>query len=146
MQTFVQVGFAFAMGMIMSIYLPMNSSVSRHLGSPLTATITFFLAALLTALLVFMFCGRIESLQKIRDVPAYLYLSGFISAFVVLGTTHLIPYLGARRFFILLLSGQIVMAIIVSHLGILESPKDPVSIKKITGASLVILGAWVSTS
>jgi transporter family-2 protein len=45
---------------------------------------------------------------------------------------------------ILLLSGPILMAIIVSHLGILESPRDPVTLKKILGATLVITGAFSS--
>jgi uncharacterized membrane protein YdcZ (DUF606 family) len=36
------------------------------------------------------------------------------------------------------------MAIVVSHLGILESPKDPITIKKVLGATLVIAGAILS--
>jgi uncharacterized membrane protein YdcZ (DUF606 family) len=38
------------------------------------------------------------------------------------------------------------MAVVVSHLGILEYPKDPVTLKKIIGATLVITGAALSTS
>jgi uncharacterized membrane protein YdcZ (DUF606 family) len=38
------------------------------------------------------------------------------------------------------------MAVIVSHFGILESPHDPINMKKLIGASLVIMGAIISTS
>jgi transporter family-2 protein len=79
-------------------------------------------------------------------VPKYLYLAGFISAFMIIGTTIIIPRIGARKFFILLLSGQILMALVVSHLGILESPEDPVTLKKLIGAALVVTGAALSTS
>ena len=65
---------------------------------------------------------------------------------MVLGTTFLIPKLGARRFFILTITGQILMAIIVSHFGALESPKDPITLKKLFGAALIIVGAAFSTS
>ena len=65
---------------------------------------------------------------------------------MILGTTFLIPHLGARKFFILLISGQIIMAIVVRHFGILESPKDPISMKKVIGASIVVMGAFISTS
>ena len=130
----------------MSIYLPMNSSVSRYVGSPVTANVTFFLTALLTSILIFLIHGPFDTVTRIKEVPTYLYLTGFISAFMILGTTFLIPHLGARKFFILLIAGQIITALAVSHFGILESPKDPTTMKKIIGASLVIVGAVVSTS
>jgi bacterial/archaeal transporter family-2 protein len=146
MQTLLFIGAAFVMGMIMSIYLPMNSSVSRYLGSSIAANVTFFLVAFITSLLILFFSGDTGAVYRFRQVPVYLYLTGFISAFIVLGTTFLIPYLGARKFFILLIAGQVGMAIVVSHFGILESPPDPISARKLAGAVLVIAGAMISVS
>ena len=145
MQPVTYMSIAFFLGVLMAIYLPMNSSISRYVDSPITANITFFLIALLTSILLFFLNGQFESLNKIKEVPVYLYLTGFISAFMILGTTFLIPHLGARKFFILLISGQIIMAIVISHFGILESPKDPISMKKLIGAFVVIMGAFIST-
>jgi transporter family-2 protein len=84
-------------------------------------------------------------MSRLRDVPGYLYLSGFLSAFMIIGTTFLIPQLGARRFFILLISGQVLMAIVVSHFGMLESPRDAITISKLIGAGLVVAGVFLST-
>jgi bacterial/archaeal transporter family-2 protein len=145
MQTTFYLALAFAMGLIMSIYLPMNSSVAKYLGSAITANVTFFFIALLTSILIFLLSGRFNTINHLKDVPAVFYLTGFISAFVVLGTTFLIPHIGARKFFILLITGQVLMAIIVSHFGILESPQDPISMKKMIGAALVLAGAIFST-
>jgi len=36
------------------------------------------------------------------------------------------------------------MAIVISHFGLLESPQDPVNLKKLAGALLVIAGAVLS--
>ena len=129
----------------MSIYLPMNSSVARYLGSSIAAAVTFFVVALITSVLIFILSGEYSSIAKIGHVPAYLYLAGFISSFIIVGTTFLIPKIGARTFFIMLLSGQILMAIIVSHFGIMESHRDTITLKKILGATLVIAGAFLST-
>jgi transporter family-2 protein len=134
------------MGTIMSIYLPMNSAVSRYIGSPITANISFFLVALFASILIFLVFGNFETVYNVAAVPPYLYLTGFISAFIVLGTTFLIPKIGARKFFILLISGQILMAIVVSHLGALESPKDMITLKKVIGALFVIAGAIISSN
>ena len=145
----MQTGFytlsALFIGAIISIYFPMNSAVSRYMGSPLTANISFFIVALLTSMFLFAIWGDVKTLNNIKQVPSYLFLTGFISAFIVLGTTFLIPQLGARKFFILTIAGQIVMAMIISHFGVLESPKDPVTIKKTVGAVLLFAGAIVST-
>ena len=143
--TFVFIVIALLMGAMMSVYLPMNSSVSIHLGSAMAATITFFLIALITSVLIFVFWGEHAAMTRLRNVPGYLYLSGFLSAFMIIGTTFLIPQLGARRFFILLISGQVLMAIIVSHFGLLESPRDAITIPKLLGAGLVIAGVFLST-
>ena len=146
MQTLTLVVLTLIMGMIMSIYLPMNSSISKYLDSSIAATVTFFAVALITSIVVFILLGDYSSIVKLPNVPVYLYLAGFMSAFIIIATTFLIPQIGARKFFILLVSGQILMAIIVSHFGILDSPKDPITLKKLLGATLVILGAVLSTS
>jgi len=132
-------------GSLLSIYLPMNSMVSKQIGSAITANITFFLMALVTSIVLFAIWGDNATLSRLKSVPAYLYLTGFVSAFIVLATTYLIPQLGVRRFFILTISGQILTAMIVSHYGLLATPTDPLSAKKIVGAALVILGAVFST-
>ncbi len=146
MQTGLYILAALLIGAISSIYLPMNSSVSRYLGSPLTANMSFYLVALITSILLFAIFGEFETIHNLRNVPPLLYLTGFISAFIVLGITFLIPILGARKLVILSLAGQILMAMIVSHFGILESPVDPINFKKVIGAALLIMGAMVSVS
>ena len=145
MQNTIYIALAFTMGLIMSIYLPMNSSVAKYIGSSISANVIFFTVALLTSIVIFLISGQFNTISHIKDVPAFLYLAGFVSAFVVLGTTFLIPHIGARKFFILLITGQILMAIVVSHFGILESPKDPINMQKMIGAVLVLSGAIFST-
>ena len=135
---------AFMMGVILSTYLPMNSAASRYLGSSIAASFSFFIVATATSLCILLFSGQYQCLAKLKSVPVYLHIAGIISAFFIVGTTFLVPRIGARTFFILLVSGQILMAIAISHFGLLESPQDPVTIKKLAGAILVIGGAVLS--
>lgn len=144
MQTGTYIFLALMIGVISAIYLPMNSSVSRYIGSPLTANITFYSVALVTSILLFAVLGDFATIANLKKVPLWLYLTGFISAFIVLAITFLIPKLGARQLVVLSIAGQIIMAMIVSHLGILESPKDPITIKKVVGAALLVSGVVVS--
>jgi transporter family-2 protein len=144
MQTTTYAIVAFLMGAILSVYLPMNSSVSRYLGSSMAAAAVFFVVATITSILILVLGGEYHSLAKLRNAPVYLHMAGIISAFFIVGTTFLIPKVGARTFFILLVAGQILMAMVISHYGVLESPQDPITLKKTLGAVLVIAGACLS--
>jgi bacterial/archaeal transporter family-2 protein len=145
MQTSLNILLAVLMGVMLAVYLPMNSVVARYLNSPIAASIPFFFIALITSILLLFLSGDSATLLNIKNVPSYLFLSGFISAFMILGTTFLIPKIGARRFFIVVLAGQLTMAMVLSHFGFLESPKDPVTMKKLLGASLMFVGAVITT-
>jgi transporter family-2 protein len=146
MQTVLYILLAILMGGVMSVYLPMNSSVSRYLRSPVAANVVFYLVALITTILLVALSGDFRAIQQLKAVPAYLLLAGVMSALIVLGATFLIPKIGARKLFVLQVAGQVLVAIVVSHLGILESPKDPLTVRKLVGAALLLLGAVVSVA
>lgn len=143
MPSFIYFLIAFLLGAITPIYLPMNSVISRHVGSPALANVVFFFVALMATTLLAA-SGNGLAFHRFQGVPFYLYISGVISAVLVLGTTVLIPRLGANHFFILFVSGQIMMALFVSHLGILESPQDSLSVRKLLGAVLLLSGVTLS--
>ena len=145
MHTTFYILFALVMGAMLSIYLPMNSAVSKHLGSAITANITFFFVALATSVVIFLFWGERDTILNVRQVPLWLYLTGVVSAVMILGTTFLIPKIGVRQFFIFTVSGQILMAIVVSHYGLLGTPTDVVTVKKLIGALFVVVGLVFST-
>ena len=145
MHTSLNILLAVLMGIMLAVYLPMNSVVARHMNSPIAASIPFFFMALMTSILVLFLSGDSATLLNIRNVPPTFFLAGFISAFMIIGATFLIPRLGARQFFIVVLAGQIIMAMVLSHFGFLESPKDPITMKKLLGASLLFVGGVITT-
>ena len=145
MQTSLNILIAVLMGIMLAVYLPMNSTVARYLNSPIAASVPFFLIALITSILLLFLFGQAGTILNIKKVPTYLFLSGLMAALMILGTTFLIPKIGARQFFIVVLAGQIIMAMVLSHFGFLESPKDPITIKKLLGALLLFVGGVIST-
>lgn len=137
---------AFIMGVIYSIYLPMNSALSKHIGSPIVANIVFFSIALTTSTLLFLIRGQFEPIFKLKSAPLYLFFPGFLSAFIILGMTFLIPILGPLKTFILTIFGQVLTAMLVGHFGVFNLPKDPITTQKIIGAFLLFAGVVVATS
>jgi bacterial/archaeal transporter family-2 protein len=135
---------AFLLGAMISIYQPMNGSVSRMIGSPLLANVIFYFIGCLTSVVMLLASGGLRFEPKLRTVPPLLYTAGIMSAIMVLGTIILLPRLGARRLFILQVAGQVLLAMFVAHFGLLGLPQDPLTVKKLAGAAIVLIGAVVS--
>jgi bacterial/archaeal transporter family-2 protein len=137
------------LGAMIAVYQPMNGTVSRIVGSPLLANVIFYTIALVSSFLLLVAFGGtrlsgIRLLGKIREIPPVLWTAGVMSAIMVLGTIILLPRLGARRLFLLQVSGQVIMAILVSHFGLFGSAHDPLTVRKAVGALLLLAGAVVS--
>lgn len=58
--------------------------------------------------------------------------------------TFLIPEIGPRRPSVLSTTGRLTMAMIVSRLGVQETPKGPITLKKVVGACPLLCGVILS--
>ena len=135
---------AFVLGASISVYQPLNAVVARITGTPLVANVVFFGFAFLTSLALTFLFGASSGFSKLGAVRPVQLLPGVASAFMVLGTIALLPRLGARRLFLLQVAGQILMAMIVGQFGLVETPQDPLTLRKMLGALLILAGALVS--
>ena len=136
---------AFCMGVMLAVYLPVNSMAAQHLGSPITANMLFFFVAFFTSIFILFVFGDYQMLWNLKTMPFYMFLPGMVGALMILGTTFLIPKIGARNLFIMLITGQIMMGIAISHFGALTSPKDPVTLKKMIGVVIMLIGSVLAT-
>ena len=146
MNTGIYILFAFVIGVIASIHMPMNATVSKHVGSPLAASILFYFVALITSVIAFLFLGNFEPISKFTSIPPYLFFTGVISVFVVVSFTFLLPILGARKLTVLSIAGSLIMAMVLSHFGALSSPEEPITLKKTIGALILFIGVVISVA
>ena len=144
MQSALFIFCALALGALISVYMPMNSAVSKALGSTVAANVIFFSVGLLTTIIFYLIFEPIKTILAVATVPPHLLTSGFFSAVLILGMTYLIPEMGTRKLFILIIAGQIMMALIVSHYALFGSPHDPLTVRKTLGAVTLIAGVVLS--
>ncbi|WP_267633432.1 DMT family transporter [Frigidibacter sp. RF13] len=137
---------ALAMGVALAVYLPVLSQSGRIVGSPILANAPFYLLGFLTTVAMAVAAGnRLSDFARLREVPGWMYLSGVVSALMILGSTFLIPRIGPGPFFVLLVTGQILTGALLSQMGWLGAPMDAVSLRKAAGLLLVVLGAGLVT-
>ncbi len=142
--TLIYLLLAVAMGAAVSIYIPMASQTSTMMGSPILGNVPFFAIAFLSSIVIALAAGfRPADISRTSNVPLWLFLSGAVSAVMIIGTSFLIPRIGAGVFFVLLVTGQILLSAVISQFGWLNVPTQHITFTKASGMLMVIVGAII---
>jgi len=120
-----------------------NSQLGRVLDNVVLATLISFIVGSLTLLVVFLFRNNWatgSSLQGLRDVSPLLYIGGVLGAIYVTAVAALIPKIGVANTMIAVILGQVLLSLLLDHLGILGVEVREINWSRFLGASLVIFG------
>lgn len=126
--------------------LPIQTSVNTRLrkkvGSPYNASLVSFVVALLflSALLLITGQGLHIPLAQLLNEPAWIWIGGICGLVFLTGNILLFSKLGGVQTVVLPVLGQILMGLIIDNFGLFYSQKTPLSVFRIAGAVMVILG------
>ncbi len=128
-------------GAAIAIQAGMNAHLGVILKSPLlSAAIAFVVACCCVLLVIAITARQLPSLGSIQTVPWYLWCSGAISAFGVASFYFLIPRMGVGAMMSFALTGQLLVAMLISHWGFFDLPIKTIDLKKILGIVAMIAG------
>ncbi len=133
------------LGVMLTVHLSMNGKVGAVIGNPRMGNALFWCIGALMALAIGVSGWQPSALSGLRQVNPLLLTAGAIGASLVFGIAWLIPQIGAQQMTVMLLTGQILSAMVLSHFGWLGSPVQPVSTMNIMGAVLMIGGVFLAT-
>jgi transporter family-2 protein len=132
---------AMMVGILGGIHVPINGALGTRIGSTLVATFTFYgIAFLLIALICALTYDR-AAFAALAGAPRWYFLAGIISVVVVGTSTYLIPRMGAVNLFVVVLSLQLISRMVISHLGWLDSPVNAITVYKLLGGALLLIGS-----
>jgi bacterial/archaeal transporter family-2 protein len=128
-------------GMSIAIQAGMNAQLGVLLKNPLLAAMVAFAVACCSTLLVVILTVRqYPPLNNLYFIPAYLWFSGAISAFGVGLFYFLIPRMGVGPMMSFALTGQLIIAMVISHYGCFDLPVKPINLMKCIGVLALIIG------
>lgn len=133
------------LGVVLAVHLAMNGRVGAAVDNARMANALFWVIGAVTALVVGFTGWESQALAGLREVNPILFTAGALGALLVFAIAWLIPRAGAGPVFIILLSGQVVGALVLSHFGWLGSPQEPVTLLKVAGAVIMLVGAGLAT-
>lgn len=136
----------FIIGVVLSVHLSMNSQVGEILKNPRMGNAFFWTIGAVTAIIIGVTStDAMAVFDRIKEVPVWLWTAGALGAALVFGIAWVIPQLGAGATFIIMIAGQVVAGMVLSHFGVLGSALEPINWMKMLGAALLIAGATIVT-
>ena len=134
---------ALVSGTFLPIQAALNARLGKSLDNPaLAALISFVIGALALSLYVII-TKQSVSWAAIKTVPPYAWLGGLLGAFYVTAIIFAFPRIGPALTFGLIVTGQMIIAILLDHFNILVTQQHSINIWRILGVVLIIAGVVI---
>ena len=127
-------------GGMLALQAPTNAILARAGGSPVLAALISFAVGTIALLVVWLASGNRPGAASFGGLPWYAWLGGLYGAFFVAIAAFAAPRIGLATLITIGIAGQIVMALLLDHLGALGLPREPISAGRVLGALLVVAG------
>jgi transporter family-2 protein len=128
-------------GMSIGLQGPLSSMITQKLGS-LESVFIIHLGGAVAALIPMLFFG--SKLGQWKSVPWYALIAGAFGLIVISAMGYMIPRIGAAGALITLMAGQILVASILDHFGLLGMSTRAIDLQRIIGFGVVMLGVWLT--
>jgi transporter family-2 protein len=143
MDTKIYLALAFITGALIPIQAATNTAFSKAVGNPFSTGMMVFIIGLLSMLLFLLITGKgFPTAQQLSSAPAYGYLGGLIVAIYVVMITILVPLIGVGTAIALIVTGQIVCAVLIDHFGLFGVHVRHIDWQRLFGMLLMITGIY----
>ena len=133
------------LGVVLAVHLAMNGKVGGILNNPRVGNALFWCIGAAAAVAIGLTGWHSGALAPLREVHPLLLTAGILGASLVFAIAALIPEVGAGTVMITLLVGQVLGGLIMSHFGWLGSPVQPITLMKLTGVAVMVVGTILAT-
>ncbi|MEZ7500400.1 DMT family transporter [Flavobacterium sp. Arc3] len=143
MEKFIWIILAFFAGSFLPIQSGMNNKLAKTGGSPVHASMISFAIGLLVLVIYILLTSQNVSWKGIKDAPSYAWAGGILGAFYVTIIVLAFPKIGPGLTFGLVVTGQLLISMLMEHFQIMGAQQIPISIGRITGMLLIIVGVII---
>src|SRR6218665_2832463 len=130
----VYLGLALITGALIPIQAATNAAFSKSIGNPLTTGLMVFIIGLI-GMLLFILVSRtaLPTPGQLAAAPAYSYIGGIIVATYVVMITILAPRIGVGTAIALIVTGQIICAVLIDHFGLFNVTPRSLDLTRLAG-------------
>lgn len=135
---------ALAAGAVLPVQALINGRLSAGVGGAfLAGNISFFVSALVLALIQLGMNQPLPSLAQVSAIPPWAWIGGALGTVYIVGSIISVGAIGTTSAICLVIAGQIAAALIVDRFGLLGAVGHPLTLFRLFGACLVVVGAVI---
>lgn len=127
-------------GMMTAAQAPTNAMLARPLNSPVNAAFASFAVGTLVLAVMVLLLRIKPDVAGTMSLPWYAWLGGSYGAVFVVAAAFSAPRLGVATTITIMVGGQLLMGVILDHFGAFGMEPRPISLARIGGLVLVLLG------
>lgn len=132
---------ALLVGAFLPLQVGVNSKLAESVDSPLVSALLSFCVGTIALLSYILITGApLANAVNAKNASPIAWIGGLLGAFYVATSIILLDKLGAATTVTLIIAGQMLMSLVMDHYGLLGVPVREISLARVGGAALVILG------
>ena len=128
-------------GMAIAAQTQFAGVLGQHVGV-MESVFIIHLGGLLVAAVYLLTVGG-GNLGAWKAAPWYALCGGILGVMIVGGYAFVIPRIGLAPAITLAISSQLILSAALSHYGVLGTVQQPVTISRIAGILVLLLGTWL---
>jgi transporter family-2 protein len=138
---FFWLSLAFVAGMMMPLQAGVNSTLALHSQGAIWASfISFLVGTIVLFAVVLGMRADWPLLSDLKQAPWWAWTGGFMGALFVVTGTLLAPRIGAATMIALFVAGQLIMSVILDHLGWATFPQVDITLGRVLGVMFLLIG------
>lgn len=135
---------AISAGAMIPFQSAMNTALGKQLQSPyFSALSVFIIAAVGLAIYILLTKQTVPVMEQFINTPKWTYLGGILGGTYILLIVLLAPKLGIGNVTVLVLTGQILAAMIIDQFGLLGAQVHPINWQRFAGVILLCAGVFL---
>ncbi len=139
---------SFLSGIALTLQVGINGQLRLKVGSPILSSFISFAVGAIGLGLVFCFTLANDSytlsgVNTMKGVRWWMFMGGLFGAFYIFTTIFASPKIGFANMFSLVICGQIILAVLFDHFGLLGNQIHLINSYRFVGIILLVAGVYM---
>lgn len=131
-----------AVGGLIALQAPINAGLGKETGKFGAALVSFLVGSAVLAAIVLL-SGKAGNVSGATEVSGVYLLGGVLGAAYVFTALLTVPTIGAGGVAAATITGQLTISVLIDRLGILGLDKEPITVTRLAGVALLLLGTYL---
>lgn len=145
---FIYYFLALISGFALTLQAGINGELRSKIGSPILSSLISFAVGTIALIIIFSFTvlsgsSSSQNFINIKNTSWWMFTGGLLGAFYIFTNIFTSPKIGFANMFSLVICGQIILAVIFDHYGLLGNPIHTINSLRVLGIILLILGVYI---